>query len=299
MNIFTGILQALRVVPSGSDSTPRGDATPTSDQPAGTTADVGSAGGSARKTVIDTEIAAIQGGLKEMRSLLQTAGSLLAAGGTAVVGGLGYQQLHNFFPLPPNDRLQTRVILVLAALISALAAALGAASLARQFLVAQRRILLSSDLAECTDLKHPQELRIVERSYADVAGQEQACTLADVDLRAERLSRASRIATDQTLAAALQSESDRLESMVELGIFEAAAAVLERRSANAFRGPGTLTSLVIAIVGIALVFGLADYSKGERDKLTVIQACTKLTTKPAHKNTAATFVPGTSNWCKS
>jgi hypothetical protein len=245
---------------------------------------------------IDAQVKSLQDGMADMRSLLQRTGSLLAAAGTAIVGGLGYQQLHNFFPIPPHDSSAVQFYLVTAALASALAAALGAALLARRFLTAQGRILLSSAIDDCDDVDD-QERAIIARAYGEISRQELADDLADLDLRAERLSRASRATADPTLQKAFQTESDRLEGVVQLGIYQAAVGVLERRSSIAFRGSGTVAALLLAIVGIALLFGLADYSKGERDKLDVMAKCAALNTNTV-KTTPPTYVSGVGNWCK-
>lgn len=244
---------------------------------------------------IEAQVAALRKAMVDMRTLLQRAGSLLATAGAAIVGGLGYQQLHSFFPIPPNLSSEAQFYLVTGVLGAALAAALGAALLARQFLTAQGRILLSSSIEGCDDL-NAAERAVVHRTYREVSRAELANELTDVDLRAERLSRVALATSDPLRRAAYQSESDRLEGVVELAIVQSAVRVLERRSSNAFRGPGTAASLVLAIVGMALLFGLADYSKGERDKLDVVKKCKSLGTTA---NGRTTYPAVVGSWCKS
>jgi hypothetical protein len=200
--------------------------------------------------------------MAEVRSLLQRTGAALGAAGIAIVSGLGYTQLHQFFPVPRSISWVWSALAV-AALILAVA---GSAWLAGIFLGAQRRILIDTRPESLDELKK-HERKLVDRIFVDQGRNESARTVDELERRATRLGRIAarmRISGDPR-ADRVQNESDRLDGLVTVALWEGAAKVLEYRSQQAFSGWGTKAALACAAVGIAATFGLADYFKSVRD----------------------------------
>jgi hypothetical protein len=201
------------------------------------------------------QAAALAAGMKAMRDDLQRNGAALATGTAAVLGAIGYTQLHQVFPTPPNRWF-------LPIFCAALAAAVGGAVVvtARIF-AAGRRILIG------TTPPHPGlsifEDERVARILREYAREEQASTLQDLDTRALRLARIAR--RDPSLQQAADAEAERLRNFIEIALKRAAAYVLEQRTRKALGGWVSVVTLLLTAAGLATVFVLADYSKSVRD----------------------------------
>jgi hypothetical protein len=74
-------------------------------------------------------------------------------------------------------------------------------------------------------------------------------------------------------AEAAKRESDRLWGVVHLALVRTAAAILEQRSRNAFRGLPTIIALALSVAGIVGIFALSDYYKGQRDLYQAREKC--------------------------
>jgi hypothetical protein len=218
--------------------------------------------------------------MEAMRSLLQRTGGALAAAGGVVLAGLGYSQLHKLFPIPSYG-LGWWLLAVAAG--GLLLAVVGAGLLAAIYMRAQRRILMETRVEDC-DLdrrggflyrRRDAEPRLVTRHFLKVAAENDAADLHQLELRAARLSRIALRIPDRSDARRIELEQQvaDLQSTIQLGLRQAAALVLERRSANAFRRRAAALPLLCAIAGVLLAFGAADYSQGERDKIGVISSC--------------------------
>jgi len=64
-----------------------------------------------------------------------------------------------------------------------------------------------------------------------------------------------------------------LIGVVRAGFVQAAVGVLERRSYQAFKGSLTAAALVIAIAGLIGLFGLADWTQGQRELIALRKEC--------------------------
>jgi len=207
-----------------------------------------------------------------IRSLLQRTGAALGAAATAVIGGLGYAQLHNIFPIPKNVGWAAKLSLPL----FFVAAVGGAIWLAAIFMLAQRRILIETDASD--DLEDsPKDIKVANRVRNEFASQEQAKTLRDVQMRAVRLANVARALgpTDPARARFVQAESDRLYGVVNLALVKASALILEDRSRRAFKSWRTLFALGFAAAGIIGVFAMSDHFKSQRDLFQSQEACAK------------------------
>jgi hypothetical protein len=225
------------------------------------------------------DVSDLQAGMQAIRHLLQKVGAALGAAGAALMTGLGYTQIHKIFPLPAGS---SGWLFVLAVAGSA-GGLIGAAWLAARFFGAQRRILISSEQEDGGSLRQwrlakrkgftnfERELR--DEVFDEQAGEDGAKTLRGLELRALRYERIARREKDEARAKAFQAEADRLQGNVRLALVQAAAAVLERRSHQAFKGLFTAIPLLLAIAGIIVVFGLADWSQGQRDLISLRKSC--------------------------
>jgi hypothetical protein len=201
-------------------------------------------------------------GMADVRSLLQRSGAALGTAGTAIVTGLGFTQLHQFFPVPRSISWVWSALAVVALIL----AVAGSAWLAGIFLYAQRRILIGTRHEDTIDLGKS-ELKRVNRIYLEQAHHESARNLHELERRSLRLDRIAarmKISGDPR-ADRVQAESDRLYELVTMALYRAAATVLEHRSQQAFSGWRTRAAFACAAVGIAATFGFADYFKSVRD----------------------------------
>jgi hypothetical protein len=216
-------------------------------------------------------------GNANVRSLLQRTGVALGAAATVVLGGLGYTQLHQIFPIPANVESWTKVAL-LAAVVSAV---VGSAWLAVRFLSAQRQILLGTDSDGWIDVTKGEE-ELVTKVLCEHAMEEQAPTLLDVELRSLRLERvARRLAARRVVGRPkeIQNEADRLSTVVRMALLRGSGKLLQERSRSAFRGRRTALALGLAAGGIAATFAFADYYAGERELPAKLAACAKQETE--------------------
>jgi len=163
----------------------------------------------------------------------------------------------------------------------ALAAFGGSAWFAGRFFAAQRRILVASKRSDCQGVGKGDE-RSLNLVYFAHAAEELAPTLHAVELRAYRLQRMARaVPLTDPRQKRWNEEADRLLEFVHNALRKAALVILENRSSNAFSGKPTFASLAFAIVGIVLVFGVADYAKGQRDLIELRTKCQEAVGKGA------------------
>jgi len=173
-----------------------------------------------------------------------------------------------------------RVLLALAA-AGAAAAFGGAAWFSSRFFAAQRRILLAAKESDCQGLSK-EDTTARDSVYRAQAAAEVAPSLHALELRSYRLARMARaLPKEDPRKRSWEEEAKRLFEAVDEAIHWAAVAILERRSATAFSGKGTRSALAFAIAGIILVFGLADYAKGQRDLIELRATCQAAVTKGA------------------
>jgi hypothetical protein len=214
--------------------------------------------------------------MEAMRTHLRRVGTALGVAGGALLSGLGYTQVHKIFPLP-DDAPWWALGLAIATSLAALG---GAAMLAGRFYGAQRRIPVSTDDDQPglwgwgptpTGLT-PAEQGIRDRVFDQAARDQIAQNLKAVELRALRLRRTARRATGDR-AKTLDAEAKRLEDELDDALYNGAAAVLEHRSHQAFSGWWTRVALLSTILGIIGVFGLADWSQGQRDLVALGKQC--------------------------
>jgi hypothetical protein len=208
---------------------------------------------------------AVREAMAEMRKLLQRTGAAFGAGATLVLGGLGYAQLHEVFPLPANHARET----ALAALAGVVLAVGGSVGLAGAFFRAQRRILITP-ADEDDDIEGPDQALKMEM-YDRVAMEESAPSLDALELRKTRFERMARTATSASLREELEAEAARVRDAYRWAMLASAQAILERRSRQAFQN--SLLWALVGGAGIVLAFAAADYSKGERDRVALLRSC--------------------------
>lgn len=231
------------------------------------------------------EIEGIRAGMKEMRELLRRFGAAIGAAAAAIMTGLGYAQVHEIFPLPANAN-ETRLAALAAA--SAVAALLGAAWLTGRFFAAQRRIVITS-AQDDRDFKLRRrrtftraERRLRNAVFSDAAAEYGAATFEALELRGLRLRRIERrLPESDPVRKPVKAEAERIENFVPLVLYRAALKVLEWRAQQAFRGRFTATATLLAIAGVLGLFGLADWSKGQRELISLRKACAEATTAGA------------------
>jgi hypothetical protein len=210
--------------------------------------------------------------LKEVRAHLRRLGSALAAGATAILAGLGYKTLHDLFPAPDTDRYLVPAI----AAIGAALALTGAGWLTLRFFGAQRQIPLSTDTAGLLGRLgkfDDDERDLRDEIYLRAAQEEGVDSLYAMELNAMRLEKLAQRATDPKRAERYQSQADRLNTKLRTTVLATAAMILERRADRVYRGPQTKIAFASAAAGIVLLFGAADYSKGERDSIALQKSC--------------------------
>lgn len=224
--------------------------------------------------------------MQAIRDHLRAVGSGIGVGLGALLTGLGYTQIHKLFPLPAGHGY----FAVLAFACSA-AALIGAAILVGRFYAAQRRVPVSTDrdrpppqawlvkllLMVVASNRSPDGLTSDEcarrdRVYDQSARDEGAHTLKALELRAYRMARIGRKVGDER-GAGLVKESERLLDAVDEALGQGAAAVLERRAEQAFSGWFTRIPALLTIAGIIGIFGLADWSQGQRELVAVGKQC--------------------------
>jgi hypothetical protein len=207
--------------------------------------------------------------LAGMRTLLQRTGAGFAAGAAAILAGLGYARIHDLTPLPHDYWW----LIALVALIGASLALAGAALFAGRFFAAQRRILLASEREYCSDLNAEEET-LRRQLYDDAARENGGSSLRAVELRGQRLERiASQLSGTDPRRAALEAEAERLKGAVRQGMLNTAVSILERRSTRAFKSWTTVITVSMFVAGVLLLFGAADYSKGQRDLVDARKDC--------------------------
>jgi hypothetical protein len=257
MSLFSDMSRLRRLLAAVSDEAPAAPGKP----PAAPSAGAVDAAADAQQ---------LHDGMAGIRTSLQQTGSALGAVGGVLIAGLGWTRVHDLFPLPAENR----PYLLVAAIVAALAATGGSAGLAAQFFLAQRRILVATDhddLAGESELE-PQEQEIQSRIERGHARTEYGETLLDLEMRAFRFERMARNASCDEQKK-LKAEAARLNELVSIGGTRVAATILERRAARAFTGSQTLAALSLAILGTAGLFGLADYSRGQRDLIKLRTDC--------------------------
>jgi hypothetical protein len=227
----------------------------------------------------DPVIKGIQADMEAMRDHLRRVGTALGVAGGALLGGLGYAQVHKLFPIPIDS---SRWILI-GAIAAAAAALVGAAWLAGRFYGAQRRIPVRTEEDE-PQLKWlrkwrrtpsglwPGESEIRHRIYDETARDDSATSLKALELRQLRFERLARRAKGKR-ETKLKDDSERIKGIVSRTLFQAAAAILERRAHQAFSGWLTRFAFLLTIAGIIGVFGLADWSQGQRDLVALGKQC--------------------------
>ena len=222
-------------------------------------------------------------GMEGVRSMLQRTGAALGAASAAVLAALGLTQAYELFPLPQGLDPEQKLSIVVSALAGAALALGGATWLAARFFSAQRRILLdSSGLQGDTVAERAEVMRVL----TEHAREENARNLLALELRALRLDRIARrrkaaqlrssVQSPPALASSgIQAEADRLHSVVSIALTRAAAVLLERRARDVFRGGRTAAALVMTLGGLLLLFGVGDYTDGERDLVELRKACSE------------------------
>ncbi len=168
--------------------------------------------------------------------------------------------------------------LALVAVFGAVAAPVGAAWLAGRFFAAQRRIPIETDGVHGSATANEQTL--AQEVLDDYAGDEDAESLRALELRSQRFRHMTQSLPEEA-GKKYDTTADRLDSVVETAMVQAAAVVLERRSEQAFSGWRTKAALALAVAGFIALFGAADVSKGHRDLVELRSKCADAVAKGA------------------
>lgn len=237
---------------------------------------------------------ALGDGVEAIRAGLRKAGGVLGTAATAIIGGLGYVRLHEVFPVPEGKPGTSW-----AAAAGAILAIVGAAALAGRFFAAQRRVLLTAEIPGpkrgprasrrrsarralargVEDWKERRkrgfskdELIRVRKVLDDHALDEVARDLHSLELRALRLERIGRHEPGE-VGERLSAEAERLNDVVCIALTRASASVIEHRAHRVVKGFATKCFFAAAATGIVLLWGAADYSKGQRDLIDLRKKC--------------------------
>lgn len=246
----------------------------------------------ARTAGLKTEVDEAAAARESIRSLLQKTGAAFGAGATLVLAGLGYTQVHQIFPLPPG-----RGYLIWFALAAGLAALGGGAWVTARFFGAQRRILLSTGGGVhhrwWKKIRHPSLLftsgpidlrwrdRHIRRDTFHEHAQEQGkSSMEEVENYGLMKWREAENAPECERATLIE-QAKFYDAFVEAVLSRTATKILERRAAAAFHGLFTILALAITVTGIVVLFGLADYSKGQRDLIDLRTKCSEAVGKGA------------------
>ena len=219
--------------------------------------------------------------IQKVREDLTTFGTTVGIGSTLLLGTAAFATLDALFPLPHD---WVWILVVLAYTVAVAAPALAT----RRFFAAKRRILINTQdftpegsadrVPEAKGGLSGPEVKAVERRFAEFSAEEGVPHPAVAEARVERLSRIAVTAEAEgqaEVAAQARAEAARLSKGLDDAIAEAALLVIERRSAEVYRGWRTIALVTAAGVAIAATFILADWSKGERETVTDYLTCLK------------------------
>jgi hypothetical protein len=220
---------------------------------------------------------AIADAMEKQRQLLRSTGAAFTGAIGFVLTALGLTKLFDVFPIPPDPAWRFGLVL---GVVSAgtLAAFLGAVFFAGGFFRAQRRVLVGTGAV--VGLRG-EDQRIASQIYTEHALENDASDIRALELRALRYERIARsmppdhqaLPEQSTHRKQLQDEANRINEVVATALARAAVSVLERRSEAAFGSKRAILAASITVIGIALMFGAAAYSKGERELIDLRIKC--------------------------
>ncbi|MDF1487242.1 hypothetical protein [Tessaracoccus caeni] len=235
--------------------------------------DAGESGG---KPPLDATRQSIQA----IRDDLGKFGTGLGIGSSIFLGGTAVLNFDSLFPLPQGWPWWVALVMIF------VAAAAGSVLLTRRFFVARRRVVIDTmdygdeesldGLSERKGGLSDEERLLVRRRFDELAHEEGARNVVAVERRGERLIRiasAAALRGDEQIATWAKSEGERLLAGVSQASAEAGLKVIERRSAQVYKGVGTGVLAVVTALGVVGGFVLADFSKGEREKAESWVAC--------------------------
>lgn len=213
-------------------------------------------------------------GMQKQREDLAAFGTGVGTAAGIATVGTTLATFDKFFPVPAYWQAAAWVplgLLLLAALASAL--------LTRRYFSARRRILIDTDSSASATWRKgldDDETRLLIRPLTDFAIGEGCASTDQVDLRIKRLGRiASRFRYQEkaTVADTASAEQDRLTKGLQLAMVEGAAALLEYRSVAVFKGKLTVLYGFLVAFGVGGMFFAADWSQGERERITAWNDC--------------------------
>lgn len=223
-----------------------------------------------------------------MRSDLGAFGKSIGAIATGIIGALGYTRFNDIFPFP----LGAPGWLGPATVAAATCGLAATTFLVFRFFFAKRRILIwpppppgiplslraLSFLAGL--VKHPLKFDpkkphsplhrwgerhlIIKMTQPYAEGEGLKSLYAVEGKRRQLLREAHQKQPTGATDTAEWKEAYRLERVVDLALWDAADAVLERRTRGAFGGPVATIAIILAVGGIGFTFATADWAKGRR-----------------------------------
>lgn len=242
----------------------------------------------AELAAIDDDDKQLDTSMKALRDDLGAFGKSIGAIATGIIGALGYTRFNDIFPFP----LGAPGWLGPATAAAATCGLAATTFLVFRFFFAKRRILIwppprpgipwslrvlsfFAALAKRPldlDPEKPHsplhkwgERHLIIQMTQPYAESEGEKSLYAVEGRRRKvLEEAHRKQPTGGTDTAEWKEAYRLEKVVDLALWDAADAVLERRTRGAFGGPVAFIAIALAVGGIGFTFGTADWAKGRR-----------------------------------
>lgn len=239
-----------------------------------------------------TSVAGLVAALATIRSDLATFGTGVGLVSSGLTTAAVLATLESVFPLPASHH--RLLFSVVAALL--FMAALGSAALTRRYFAARRRIVIETSVIDPyakRDIRNAgfttryrvlssprsfHEIVFLERPLKAIAAAESAANIRSLDARIARLERVAARAEglpNEPLAKLARGEAARLHNEIELATLQGATSLLEFRSAAVYKGNLTVVLAMVVAVGVAGLFVVADWSKGERDRVPAFLTCQK------------------------
>jgi hypothetical protein len=229
-----------------------------------------------------TRVDALRQGMQKIRDDLAAFGTAVGLLAGSVTATTTFASFDDLFPLPAGWQW-----LFWPAVLLLFSAAAGSALLTRRYFAARRRIVVETPVLDPRGYRHihararakpSDEDAILRAPLVALARGEGAAHIDDVGHRIKRLERVAARADqtgDSAVAALARAEAHRLSEALDLAVVEGAATLLEHRSAQVYKGWVTVALALVVVTGVGGLLLLADWSRGERDRITAWVACQK------------------------
>lgn len=219
----------------------------------------------------------LRDGVREDLAAYGTAVGLAA--GTVTVG-TAFATFDDLFPLPAGYQL-----LAILALGLFVVAAAGSILLTQRFFSARRRVIIETSVLSPYNPNDQRNTGVSEEErifltgpldeFAEREGAQYARTVEQRRDRLRRVAAAAEQSGQTEVAAAATAEAARLSDGLQIAGLSGVVKLLEHRSIKVYKGAMTIVLALLVAVGTAGLFSLADWSRGERDRITAFITCQK------------------------